>query len=236
MELQSKLRRGLEQGNFVFRGQPTAVSALGSDLTSAAKAQLADAAKEIFNRYPDAPERVETAIAERFLSMENLNAVTSAIDPLGLVKKDAGNAQVDTDNKAIVCIRDHLDRTGTIEGKRLQEHFAAAPFGWSPDTVRYIVAAMLVAGEIKLKVSGREVLVSGQQAIDALATNNKFKNVGVALRDDRPSNEVLAKAAQRLTELTGETVVPLEQPISQIAVKHLPQVQTKVASNLGQSR
>ena len=38
---------------------------------------------------------------------------------------------------------------------------------------------MLVAGEIKLKVSGREVTVNGQQAIDALKTNNAFKTVGV---------------------------------------------------------
>jgi hypothetical protein len=235
-ELQNKLRRGLEQGTFVFRGQPTAVSALGSDLTSAAKKQLADAAKEIFNRYPDAPERVETAVAEKFLSKENLNAITSSIDPLGLVKKDAGNVKIDTDYKAIVGIKDYLDRTGTIEGKRLQEYFSGAPFGWSPDTVRYIVAAMLVAGEVKLKVSGREVSVTGQQAIDALKTNNTFKSVGVALREDRPSNEVLAKAAERLTELTGESVMPLEQNISQAAVKFLPQVQTQVASLPGKLR
>ena len=78
------------------------------------KKQLADAAKEIFSRYPDAPERVETAIAEKFLRMENLNAVTSSIDPLSLVKKDAGNVKIDTDNKAIICVKDHLDRTGTI--------------------------------------------------------------------------------------------------------------------------
>jgi len=162
--------------------------------------------------------------------MDNLNAVTAKIDPLSLVEKDAGIYKVDTDNKAMVSIRDHLDRTGTIEGKRLQEYFGRAPFGWSPDTVRYIVAAMLIAGDVKLKVSGREVSVNGQQAIDALKTNNTFKNVGVALRDDRPSNEVLAKAAERLTELTGETVMPLEQNISQAAVKFLPQVQTKVAS------
>ena len=45
------------------------------------------------------------------------------------------------------------------------------------------VAAMLVAGQIKLKLSGREIAVPGQQAIDALKTNNSFKPVGVALRD-----------------------------------------------------
>ena len=34
---------------------------------------------------------------------------------------------------------------------------------------------MLVGGEIKLKVSGREVTVNGQQAIDALKTNNTLQ-------------------------------------------------------------
>lgn len=230
LELQQKLRRGLEQGTFIFRGQSTAVGTQGSDLTTASRKQVSEAATEIFNRYPEAPERVETGVAEKFLRMENLNAVTSKIDPLGLVKKDAGNVKVDTNNRAIVSIRDYIDRTGTIEGKRLQEYFSGAPFGWSSDTVRYIAAAMLVAGEIKLKVSGREVSVIGQQALDALKTNMTFKNVGVALRDDRPSNEVLAKAAQRLTELTGEPVIPLEQNISKIAVKHLPQVQANISS------
>ena len=69
------------------------------------------------------------------------------------------------------------------------DHFTDAPFGWSQDTLRYLIAAMLIAGEIKLKVSGRDVTVNGQQAIDALRTNNSFKVTGVALRDDRPSNE-----------------------------------------------
>ena len=45
---------------------------------------------------------------------------------------------------------------------------------------------MLVAGEITLKVSGREVTVNGQLAIDALKTNNSFRAVGVALRAERP--------------------------------------------------
>ncbi|HPD54597.1 MAG TPA: hypothetical protein PLI08_11675, partial [Bacteroidia bacterium] len=48
--------------------------------------------------------------------------------------------------------------------------------------------------EIKLKVSGREVTAAGQQAIDALKTNNSFKQIGVSLRDERPSIETLGRA------------------------------------------
>ena len=89
---------------------------------------------------------------------------------------------------------------------------------------------MLMAGEIKLKVSGREVTAAGQQAIDALKTNNSFKPIGVALRDERPSIETLGRAAERLTELVGDTVIPLEQEISKAAAKHFPRFQCDYGS------
>jgi hypothetical protein len=112
-----------------------------------------------------------------------------------------------------------------VDGKHLSDHFSDAPFGWSPDTLRYLVAAMLVNGEIKLKISGREIKVNGQQAIEALRTNNTFKNVGVSLREAPPPVELLARAATRLTEIVGENVIPLEQEISKIASKQFPQFQ-----------
>ncbi|MFU7548073.1 hypothetical protein, partial [Pseudomonas paraeruginosa] len=92
---------------------------------------------------------------------------------------------------------------------RLLDDFGSDPFGWSPDTTRYIVAAMLMAGEIKLKVSGREVTAAGQQAIDALKTNNSFKQIGVSLRDERPSIETLGRAAERLSEPVSYTHLTL---------------------------
>ena len=115
-------------------------------------------------------------------------------------------------------IRDYIDRNGTVEGKRLSEVFSNPPYGWSPDTLRYMIAALLVAGELKLRISGKEVTTAGQQSIEALKTNNTFKSVGVALRDDRPSTEALARAAKRLTDLSGERVLPLEQKIGEAAV------------------
>ena len=158
-----------------------------------------------------------------------MTAITSQNDPLGLVQLSGGTPSIKTDHKGLVSIKDFIDRTGTVDGKRLVEHFSGPPFGWSPDTLRYMIAALLVAGEIKLKVSGREVTVVGQQAIDALKTNNSFKPVGVALRDDRPSMEVLAKAAERLTALSGEPVVPLEEDIGKSAQRLLPALQHKLA-------
>jgi hypothetical protein len=224
-QLQSKIKQSLQAGSFIFRGQPTAVSALEADLLEAAKKLLTNVADQVFDRYVEAPVRADTDIAERFLRVGNPAAISSGIDPLGLVQTVAGKASFKTDHKAMISIRDYIDKRGTIDGKRLLEDFSSDPFGWSPDTTRYIVAAMLMASEIKLKVSGRDVTAAGQQAIDALKTNNSFKQVGIALRDERPSNETLGRAAERLTELVGDMVFPLEQEISKSAAKHFPRFQ-----------
>lgn len=223
--LQSRIKQTLQSGSFVFRGQATAVSALDPNLTDAAKKLLNDVAAQVFDRYVEAPVRAGTDTAEKFLKVANPAAISSAIDPLGLVQTTAGRASFKTDHKAMISIRDYIDKRGTVDGKRLLDDFSGDPFGWSPDTTRYILAAMLMAGEIKLKVSGREVTAAGQQAIDALKTNNSFKQIGVALRDERPSNETLGRAADRLTELIGDIVIPLEQEISKAAAKHFPRFQ-----------
>ncbi|CAG4901729.1 unnamed protein product, partial [Acidocella sp. C78] len=183
----------------------------------------------VFDRYQEAPERVGTDLAERFLRAPNLRAITSQTDPLGFVQISGGTPTIKTDHKGLVSIKDYVERNGTVEGKKLLDVFSGPPFGWSPDTVRYMVAALLVAGEVKLKVSGREVTVNGQQAIEALKTNNTFKPVGVALRDDRPSMDVLARAAARLTDLCGEPIVPLEEDIGKAAQKLLPSLQYQLA-------
>lgn len=224
-QLQSKIKQTLQAGSFVFRGQVTAVTALDADLLEAAKKLLSDVADQVFDRYVEAPVRAGTDIAEKFLKVANPAAIGSSLDPLNLVQTVAGRASFKTDHKAMISIRDYIDKHGTVDGKRLLDDFSSDPFGWSPDTTRYIVAAMLMAGEIKLKVSGREVTAAGQQAIDSLKTNNSFKQTGVALRDERPSIETLGRAAERLTELVGDMVIPLEQEISKAAAKHFPRFQ-----------
>jgi hypothetical protein len=225
-KLRAQIQRSLLQGSFIFRGQVVAVDTLAAELLDAARKHLSEVAEQVFDRYVEAPVRAGTELAEKFLRVGNLSGISSALDPLNLVQTQGGRHSIRTDHLAMVSIRDYIDRNGTVDGKRLTDAFADAPFGWSADTLRYLVAAMLLAGEIKLKVAGREVTVNGQQAIDAIKTNNTFKIIGISLRGcDRPTNEVLARAATRLTELTGDTVVPLEDDISKVTTKLFPQLQ-----------
>ena len=226
-DLEHLLKNCLSQGSFIFRGQVTAADSLDHDLVEAAKKHLSTVAEQVFDRYNEAPVRADTNIAEKFLKAGNLKAIDSNIDPLSLVQVVGGTPRINTNHKALISIRDFIDRNGSVDGKRLTDYFTDAPFGWSPDTLRYLVAALLVNGEVKLKISGREIKVNGQQAIEGLRTNNSFKTVGIALRDGQLPPEVLARAAQRLTDLTGDPAIPLEQEISKSAAKHFPQLQLK---------
>lgn len=228
-QLKSKLKQTLQSGSFIFRGQVTAVATLAQDLLDAGRKQMEEVAAQVFDRHHEAPDRVNTDLAEKLLRVANPQAITHASDPLGLVAMAGGKAGFKTDHLAMGSIRDYIDKNGTVEGKRILEHFSEAPFGWSQDTTRYIMAVMLMAGEVKLKVAGREVTTAGQQAIEALKTNNSFKTIGVALRDERPSMDTLGRAAERLTELVGEQVVPLEQEITKIATKNFPRFQQEYA-------
>lgn len=230
-KLQRAIEKALVEGVLIFESDVTAVETLHeTDLKEGCKAHLKNVAVKVFERYREAPYRADTELAEQFLKVGNLKAVTSKVDPMTLVKVSGGQPSIDTKNKALVSIRDFIERNGTVDGKRLTDEFTEAPFGWSQDTLRYLVAAMLVAGEIKLKVSGHDVTVNGQQAQEALRTNQAFRKVGLSLRDGRPSVETMARAAERLTELYGEQVLPLEDVIAETAAKELPDFQYKLGS------
>lgn len=231
-ELQRILKRSLQSGSFVFRGTNTAVDTFAQDLLESSKKHLKDVADRVYERYNEAPHRAQTVLAEKFLKA-GLSGATSETDPLGLVVKDAsGSFTIDQNNKGLISIRDYIERNGTVDGKKICEDFNRPKFGWAVDTTRYMLAAMLSAGEIKLKVAGRELTNVGQQAIDVFKTNNSFANVGISLRDDRPSNEMCGLAAERLGEAIadGNMIIPLEADISKAAQKNFPVFQQQFGS------
>ncbi|WP_413525602.1 BREX system P-loop protein BrxC [Photobacterium phosphoreum] len=224
-QIQTKLRRSLVNGEFIFRGNASAVEGYNQELLEANKKNLLDAAKQVFDRFQEAPVLVNTNIAEKFMRADNLSVITSDIDPLGLVVKSGGSYNINENHQAITSIKDYIETRGGVDGKVLSDNFSRPPFGWSPDTLRYLVSAMFVGGLVKFKVSGTELTSSGQKAIEAIKSNNTFKNIGVNLRDDRPSPEMCMLASERLTELTGDTIFPMEDDISKAAVKYFNKAQ-----------
>ena len=229
-QIEGKLSRSLINGEFIFGGNATAVEGYDPKLLDACKKHLLDAAKQVFDRYQEAPVQVNTNVAEKFIRADNLSLITADIDPLTLVEKTGGTFSINESHQAITSIKDYIETRGGIDGKVLSDYFARPPFGWSQDTLRYLVAAMFVGGLVKFKVAGQELTSSGQKAIEAIKTNNTFKNVGVNLRDDRPSPEMCMLASERLIELTGDSVFPMEEDISKAAVRYFNKAQQEFGS------
>lgn len=229
-ELERTLQKALSKGTFIFRGQNKAVSAIDSDLLAAAKKYLSEVATQVFDRYGEAPIKVDTDHAQKFLKHTNPATLTTALDPLSLFESVGGVPRFKSEHSAIVSINDFIAEHGTVEGKRILDRFTNPPFGWSADAIRYILAAMLLGGEIKINVSGNWIVTVGQPAIDVLKTNKSCQTAGFSLRDERPSNETLSRAAERLTKLTGETIVPLEQEIATNSYKKVLQLRNEYGS------
>jgi hypothetical protein len=146
--------------------------------------------------------------------------VTSTEDPLQTVTHAGGRAQIRSDRKALVSIKDYLGETGQVEGRRLLEHFNEPPFGWSKDTTRYLLAALFVVMDVKFRIAGQEHLVKNDETFGALSSNKALGSVGIALREEQPDPDALARASDRLRDLTGENILPLEDEVASAAKKH----------------
>jgi hypothetical protein len=229
-ELQNSLRKALEAGSFIFRGRQKAVTEYKEALSDAMREMLSENAEKVFEYYSQAPIQADSGLAERFLKTDKLDRISSKDDPLELVKRKGGTVGINVDQEALVSIRDYLDRLGQVDGRKLLDDFYRAPYGWSKDTTRYLVAAMLVGGVIKFRVGGQDVTVRGDMAVGAIKNTNSFNKVGVALREGGPPPEARMRASQRLLALTGEQVLPLEEEISKAVSGYFPDLQKDYAA------
>ena len=220
-DLERKLSASLLQGSFVAHGSHEAVSGRGIDVLEASKSFLADAAAKVFDRYDEAPHQADSTLTEKFLTTP-LDRITSKEDPLSLVSRAGGKPQVKSDHKAIISMVDYLGQSGQVEGRRLLDHFSSPSFGWSKDTTRYLLAAAFLGGAIKLRIAGSDHQVKSDESLAAFASNKSFGAVGVSLREEKPDPDALLRASERLRDLSGDNIMPLEDEIAASAKKHFP--------------
>jgi hypothetical protein len=229
-DLDRALQNAFLKGSFVFRGKPQAVATRGTELLAACKSQVQMVAAEVFNRFKDAPENVEANLAERLLQTRDLSTIATAVDPLELVQKKGNATRINDSHPALVAILDHLKKHGEVDGRKLLDDFDRSPFGWFKDTTRYLVAALLIAGRIRIRVGSQWIKVSGDKTIEGLKNNNAFGKVDVATNDETVSEETRLRAAKRLLAATGQSILPMPQNISRGVQEHFPKFQRDYAS------
>ena len=209
-----------EGGVFVFQGTPKPVKEEGGTLEAACRRALEAAAKKIFHKFHLVPIRPNTDAAEKFLEVERLDRMPGDKDPLKLVGKVGGHYAVQVNQAALAearrAFQEKVDAAGSgrLQGKAIQDDFAAAPYGWTKDATRYIFAALFRASEIQLHTGDGTLTTVGPKAIEAFKSTVAFNRVGVSPRDSKPPLEALDRAARRLEEMFATEVLPLEDKIA----------------------
>eukprot|EP00903_Cladosiphon_okamuranus_P003932 g3930.t1 len=221
-EVRQFLTQALNNGWFIFRGNALAATTLGTTLEAAMKDQLAQSASVVFHKFKHAAEMVAGDVAEKFLRVKDLSQIASALDPLSVVSIQGSATEINTKHPALIEIQDFLTRHPNPEGKRLLDEFSRSPYGWSKDTTRYLVSALFYAQRVMIRTNGNDFSVIGDQTLAAFKNNSTFNQVNILQNTTEVPGSVRQLAAQRLTDLTGENVLPLPQRISDVAVKHLP--------------
>ncbi|HNT55087.1 MAG TPA: BREX system P-loop protein BrxC, partial [Anaerolineaceae bacterium] len=206
-QIKTQLENALLDGLFIFRGKPTPVRQAGASLEAAAQAILKEAAAKIFHQFHLVKLSPPTNQAAHFLEVDRLDRMTVERDPLKLVTRQGSTARVAPNHPALAealrAFKEKADGAGggRLTGKAIQDHFSAAPYGWSKDAARYLFAALLVAGEIEFVLDGQPIRTASPAAVEAVKTTMAFNHVGVGLRGSRPGIEVLDRAAHRLEAL-----------------------------------
>ena len=176
-----------------------------------------------------APQIISGIDAEKLLNFSDLKTFPQSLNHFDLIKADGS---IDLEKDALKSIREYIVKEDQVEGRKLLEHFDEAPYGWSKDTTRFLVATMFIASDIKLRISGDDIKVKGPKAIEALKNVNGFNKIGISTyqANEKPSMEMLALSIKRLAELTGESVAPLQDKIAEVVRRHFPEFQAKYSS------
>jgi hypothetical protein len=229
-KLKDQVRRiivqSFEKGEFIFRGANKPVIIYGTKFKECANGKLKEVAELVYDKYQQATIFIPGSDAEKLLNFPELKSLPVALNHFDLVKSDGG---IDLEKESLKSIREFIIKEELVEGRKLLEHFDLAPFGWSKDTTRFLVAAMFIASDIKLKISGDDIKVKGPKAIEALKNVNGFNKIGISAyqANEKPTMDMLALSIKRLAQLTGESVAPLQDRIAEVVRRHFPEFQNK---------
>lgn len=235
---QSRLATAMHDGFFVFQGLARPVREYHADeLIGACNAILERAAKAVFPAFRHAALPPKTHQAARFLEWERRDRMPRDRDPLGLADTGGGKSgQIRVSepplSEALRTFNEKIDAVGTgrLQGSVVQELFAAAPYGWSKDTTRYLFAALLAAGQIEVHTPAGVLRTPGPSAVEAFRNTASFNRVGLSLRGSKPPIEALDRAARVLEGLFGVEVLPLEDHISRAVRAKVPPLMELVGS------
>lgn len=212
-QLAQILRDAMGNSEIIFRGNPQQV-----DETTYKTVALKSIAEKVFEKYPLASASMKSNCVSQLASYQDVCTIPASLNPLGIINTTDGS--IDATNKAIAEVKDFIAFRNEATGQEVITHFEKDPYGWSKDTIRYVVALMLKANVIQIRVSGKDITVFGDTAVSAMDTTNSFNKISISLNSDGAlTPQELLKAAQCLSSLFNSSrIAPVKDAIAKEAL------------------
>lgn len=212
-QLAQILREAMGNSEIIFRGNPQQV-----DETTYKTVALKAIAEKVFEKYPLASANMKSNCVTQLASYQDVRTIPASLNPLGIIKTSDGS--IDATNKAIAEVKDFIAFRNEATGQEVITHFEKDPYGWSKDTIRYVVALMLKANVIQIRVAGKDITVFGETAVSAMDTTNSFNKISISLNTDGAlTPQELLKAAQCLASLFNSSrIAPVKDAIAKEAL------------------
>lgn len=216
--------QALIHGAIVLNGGPCAIGANPGRAVQAIREALDEGLSEIYHRFGEAAVSPSSDELTKLLSADNLKGLTGSIETLRLCKEEAGQWVIDNNNPALQAVLNHIKVKGGQSGKHLADHFADAPYGWTLDAVKFLVAALQVGSRLKATHNAQSYVGTGNPQVRPLFTNNStFRAAAFAVHEASLSPQAVIEACQLFQQFAGKTVAgiapgPLAKEIRATAV------------------
>ena len=219
------LEQTLIHGKILLNGGICELPANPASAVDAMREALKEGLAKIYARFGEAEVSPSSEELTKLLSADNLKGLTGSIEKLRLCKEEGGQWVIDTNRPALQAVLNRSQvKSAGWSGKELADHFGAAPYGWTLDAVRFLVAALQVAGKFKATHNAQSFVGTANPQVRPLFTNNStFRATLFVAHAGKLKPEDVLQASQLFQKFAGKTVAgvqpgPLAREIRVVAV------------------
>ena len=199
--------KALISGKLLFNGGPCTIVSNTSKAIEAIRDPLSNGLIQIYERFEEAAVNPSENELNQLLSSNNLKGLTGSIEILGLCISESSQWVIDKNHPALMAILNRLKSKGGQSGKEIADYFANAPYGWSLDAVKYLIASLQVGFYIKATHNSKSYVGTENPLVRPLFTNNNtFRTTSFNHYEVSLGPQSIIEACQTFQQFAGKTI------------------------------
>ncbi len=202
----------LSEGTLYWGGGTLALSALNGQAKARIDEAIRDRLSLVFDRFKDGDRAFNANNIDRLCLVPP--AERAALDP-ALSLFDA-EGHVFGSHPAVEALSAYLNSTTKNEGQEATAYFRARPYGWPPDLIRYVAAAMFADGKLSvIDRTGRRYDNPKDASARAQFGTGAFRSVRLEIEEHPLTPEEITALRELLADLGRPTKDAAEVTIAE---------------------